>query len=163
MSASAALNMRLPGERRSSADTTAAATSAMATNNGVCQPGAPARKLNAAPLLKASTRLKKPVMRRRSPGAKLASTAHLLAWSASPNQPAPLGIRARLPGAEQVRHAAPAELRMRRFGADVSPVVPAALALGVRARRHVDAFGFSARSARHACRRGEQHEPEIVA
>ena len=46
------------------------ATTANATSSGVCQPPAPARKLNAAPLLNASTRLKNGATSSRSPGAK---------------------------------------------------------------------------------------------
>src|SRR6266852_5788078 len=47
------------------------------------QPPASDRKLNAAPRLYASTRLKKPVISRTSPGRRLALIAYLLAWSAT--------------------------------------------------------------------------------
>jgi hypothetical protein len=50
--------------------TTAAAASAKAVSSGDCQPPAPARKLNAAPRLNTSTRLKNAVTSLRSPGAK---------------------------------------------------------------------------------------------
>ena len=54
---------------------TTEATTAIAAKNGICQPGAEARKLNAAPLLNTSTRLKNGASARLSPGAKAASTA----------------------------------------------------------------------------------------
>ncbi len=44
------------------------ATTAIVAKNVVCQPGAEERKLNAAPLLKTSTRLKKSLSARLSPG-----------------------------------------------------------------------------------------------
>ena len=50
---------------------------------GVCHPEAPARKLNAAPLLNTSTRLKNPVSCRRSPGANASSTQSLVTRSAA--------------------------------------------------------------------------------
>jgi hypothetical protein len=57
----------------------AEATTQWIAKNSVCQPCAVARKLNAAPLLKTSTRLKKGASARLSPGAKDASTATLVA------------------------------------------------------------------------------------
>src|SRR5882762_11751586 len=92
-----------------------AATREKTTSSGVCQPGASARKLNAAPLLNTRTRLKKPVSTRRSPGAKLPSTAHLTTWSAttiaaaSANQRQFLGIQPFFAGSVQVAAAAAAE------------------------------------------------------
>src|SRR5258706_7032160 len=109
---------------------TADAISANPANTGVCQPGASARKLKAAPRLNTSTRLKKPVTSSRSPAANRASTTHLVARSASrtraamPNQGSALGIAARLAGAIQVALAAPAQT----FGVDVGAVMPAAIA-----------------------------------
>ena len=56
---------------------TTEATRAIAEKNSVCQPAAEARKLNAAPLLNTSTRLKNGAMARLSPGARETSTAAL--------------------------------------------------------------------------------------
>src|SRR5882762_8736384 len=140
-----------------------AATREKTTNSGVCQPGASARKLNAAPLLNTRTRLKKPVSTRRSPGAKLASTAHLATWSAttiaaaSANQRQFLGIQPSFAGSVQVAAAAAAE----RLVVDVRAVMPAALAFAVQARRDLHAR-LSARAV-HAGGGGEHHELEILA
>src|SRR5688572_4287066 len=131
-----AQNTVRPGERSSSTDTTMAATRAKVTSSGVCQPPAPARKLNAAPLLNASTRLKKPVTSSRSPGAKRASTTDLVSWSASTmpaetrNQGQVLDMRARLSRAVEVRPAASAQA----FAVDIGQVVPAPLAFWMLAR-----------------------------
>src|SRR5581483_7991407 len=115
--------------------TTIAAAAAKAARSGVCHPGAWERQLNAAPLLKTSTRLKNPVSSRRSPGANAASTAAFTSWSAatsaaaSTNQrSAPLRMPARFSGPAQVRHAPPAQA----FLVHVVAVVPAALALRMR-------------------------------
>src|SRR2546423_12020262 len=104
--------MRRSGERASSTDTMIAATTAKHTSSGVCHPGASARKLKAAPLLNTSTRLKKPVISTRSPGAKRASTSHLVSWSASTiaaaaeNQAGALDIAPSLARGAQVQVAA---------------------------------------------------------
>src|SRR5467141_971639 len=140
-----------------------AAAREKATSSGVCQPGASARKLNAAPLLNTRTRLKKPVSTRRSPGAKLSSTAHLAAWSATTiaaaiaNQRQFLGIPPFFAGSVQVAAAAAAE----RFVVDVRAVMPAALAFAVQARRDLHPR-LSARGM-HAGGGGEHHELEILA
>src|SRR5262245_38118276 len=132
--------MRRCGERRSSQETTSAAPSANAASSGVCQPGAAARKLNAAPLLNTRIMLKKPVSSTRSPGAKLASTSHFVSWSAATiaaattNQGAALDIAPRLPGPAQVRAAA----RAQALFVDVRGVVPAAIAFALPARLHLD-------------------------
>ncbi len=64
------------------------------------------------------------------------------------------GERARLAVAVQVAHAAPAEARDdRRVGADVRAPVPAALALGVAARRDGDARRRARRRRARACAR----------
>src|ERR1700704_2020111 len=163
ISASPAQNAGRPGERKSSTLTMTAATREKTTNSGVCQPGASARKLNAAPLLNTRTRLKKPVSTRRSPGAKLASTANLATWSAttitaaSANQRQFLGMQPFFAGSGQVAAAAAAE----RLVVDVRAVMPAALAFAVQARRGLPA-PLSAR-AMHAGRGGGHHELENLA
>src|SRR5688572_32393155 len=130
--------MRRPPGRSSSTETTTPAMRAKAMSSGACQPGASASRLNAAPLLKASTRLKKPVTARRSPGANAASTAHFVRKSATitaaarPNQRTALYMLARLARPVQVADAAPAQRLLVHVGA----VVPAALALAVRAGRY---------------------------
>src|SRR5580765_2933368 len=130
--------MRRSGERTSSTDTTSAAPSAKTASTGVCHPASAARKLNAAPLLNTSTRLKKLASSTRSPGAKRASTSHLVSWSASTiaaapaNQGADLDMAARLPRAAQVRPAACAQA----FLVDIRGVVPAAVAFRVSAGLH---------------------------
>src|SRR5688572_599166 len=58
-----------------------------------------------------------------------------------------LSMRARLARSEQVHYAARAQLRMPGVGADIRPVVPAALALGMRARMNLERY------AAQACRR----------
>jgi hypothetical protein len=47
-------------------------------NTNVCQPSAPARKLNAAPELNASTRLKNDVSAHSSPGLNAVRTAYFV-------------------------------------------------------------------------------------
>src|SRR5206468_1583488 len=85
------------------------------------------------------TRSKKPLSARRSPGAKLPSTAHLASWSATTiaaavaNQRQFLGIQPFFAGSVQVAAAAAAE----RLVVDVRAVMPAALAFAVRARQRV--------------------------
>src|SRR3989442_258842 len=141
----------------------AAKATEKATTSGVCQPGASARKLNAAPLLNTRTRSKKPLSARRSPGAKLPSTAHLASWSATTiaaavaNQRQFLGIQPFFAGSVEVAAAAAAE----RLVVDVRTVMPAALAFAVQARRDLHAQ-LSAR-AMHAGGGGEHHELEILA
>src|SRR5213592_1582645 len=163
ISASPPQNIGCGGERKSSTLTMTAATREKATNSGVCQPGASARKLNAAPLLNTRTRSKKPLSARRSPGAKLPSTAHLAAWSATTiaaavaNQRQFLGIQPFFAGSVQVAAAAAAE----RLVVDVRTVMPAALAFAVQARRDLHAQ-LCAR-AMHAGGGGEHHELEILA
>src|SRR3954471_9356095 len=138
ISESPAHSMRRSGERTSSTDTTSAAPSAKAASTGVCQPASAARKLNAAPLLNTSTRLKKPVSSTRSPGTKRASTSHLVSWSASTSAAAPanhgadLDIAARLPRPAQVRTAACAQALL----VDIGGVMPAAVAFCVAAGFH---------------------------
>src|SRR5689334_8561276 len=135
-----AQSVRRSGERSSSTETTIAAPSAKAASSGVCQPGAAARKLKAAPLLNTSTMLKKLVSSTCSPGAKRASTSHLVSWSASTiaaaaaNQRADLDIAACLARPAQVRPAA----RAQALFVDVRRVVPAAVAFAMPARLHLD-------------------------
>src|SRR5258706_5636286 len=141
---------------------TPAARSAKPASSGVCQPDSAARKLNAAPLLNTSTRLKNGATSSRSPGRMRASTTHLTSWSstamaaASPNQRAALGMGALCAGAVEVRDAPAAE----SFGVHVGAVVPAALALGKLARLHLRLGLGRAEGTR---RRGEHHVLEIVA
>src|SRR5688572_2799814 len=157
-SARPAQNRRLPGLRTISVPHTSAATRAKTMKSGVCQPCASARKLNAAPLLQTSTRLKKPVSSTRgSRPAKKPSTAHLASWSAAmiaADSANHLYMPARLARALQVALAAPAQA----FAVHIRQVVPAALALRVAARRHA---GFAALA--HPRARGEQQELELVA
>src|SRR3989442_185272 len=163
ISASPPQNIGCGGERKSSTLTMTAATREKATNSGVCQPGASARKLNAAPLLNTGPRSKQPLSARRWPGAKLQSTAHLAAWSATTiaaavaNQRQFLGIQPLFAGSVQVAAAAAAE----RLVVDVRTVMPAALAFAVPARRDLHPQ-LSAR-AMHAGGGGEHHELEILA
>src|SRR5688572_10542000 len=136
MRASPARKRRRPPERTSRTETKIDAPSAKPTSTGVCQPGASARKLNAAPLLKTSTRLKKPVISSRSPGAKRASTSHFVIWSATmmaadtANQRHALDIPPPLARAGKIGLAP----RAQPFGVHVRGVVPAPLAFGVTAR-----------------------------
>src|SRR5882672_6901386 len=60
----------------------AVAAAAIPMNSALCQPPASARKLNAAPRLCASTRLKNGAISRTSPKRRLELIATLLAWSA---------------------------------------------------------------------------------
>src|SRR6266850_726822 len=105
--------------------------------------------------------LKKLVSSNRSPSEKRASTSALVTWSAtttpsaSANQRQALSMRAPLARAVQVDLAAPAE----RLVIDVGAVVPAALALAVRARLDRDLR----RPAVHVGRRGQHHELQVLA
>src|SRR5215470_6528957 len=71
------------------------ATTAMAVKSQRCQPSAPARKLNAAPGLKASTRLKNGVRTNDSCGRKLVMIQCFVTWS-STMTPAVTASHARL-------------------------------------------------------------------
>src|SRR3954469_16119356 len=161
ISESPAHSMRRSGERTSSTDTTSAAPSAKAASTGVCQPASAARKLNVAPLLNTSTRLKNPVSSTRSPGAKRASTSHFVSWSASTiaaapaNQCADLDMAARLVRAAQVR----ATARAQALFVDIRGVMPAAVAFRVAAGPDFNGkfadFGSSGR--------GDEEEFKLVA
>src|SRR3972149_3995321 len=124
---------------------------------------AAARNLNAAPLLNTSTRLRNPVSSRRSPGTNQAWMSHLATWSAttipaaSANQGHALGIYPGLARSVQVRFAARAKAPL----AHVLAVMPAAVALRVRARRHLDAL--PARGAGRALRGSQHHELQPLA
>src|SRR5574341_2279996 len=155
MSARPAHSHRRSAWRHSIRLTTAEAASATAMKNAVCHPGASARKLNAAPLLYTSTRLKKGVTSTDSPARSQPIISHLLRRSAATtsaaarNQGAALGMPARLARAVQVALAARAQPR----GVDVGAVVPAAVALRMaacldqhRGRRALDALELPARS-----------------
>src|SRR5690348_3422952 len=115
---------------------TADAMTAMEAKNSVCQPWAPARKLNAAPVLNTSTRLKKGASARLSPGMKVRSTTVLVTKSstitaaASPYQRKALGMPPGLPAAMQIAVAATAQA----LGVHIRAVVPATPAFRVLAR-----------------------------
>src|SRR6266498_4776436 len=167
--------MRLPPRRNSQAINTAAAD-AMTVNNQRCQPSAPARKLNAAPVLNASTRLANGVSASCSPGWKLARIAAFVNWSAmmtttlttsqrhQPAEGAPVMTRSRKGSrfacAEEVRTAAAAQRRMRGVGADIRAVMPAALALRLGAWRdgNLELIAVVKRRGRR-----NHHEAQIVA
>src|SRR6187455_42149 len=134
----------------------AAATPATTAKNQRCQPSAPARKLNAAPLLKVSTSDRNGSSAISSPGRKVARIAALTTWSATTIATASaiqrVGVRSgegliggltssmrpRFAAAKQVGDAASAQRGMRRVLADVAAPVPAALALGAARRVHRD-------------------------
>ena len=77
MSAMPTQKKRLP-PRFSSHSMKAHAIDAIAMKSQRCQPSAPAKKLNAAPELKASTRLKNDVTGHSSPGLKFVRTAYFV-------------------------------------------------------------------------------------
>src|SRR5689334_11077314 len=119
----------------------------IAVKNQRCQPEAPARKLNAAPVLCTSTRLKNGRTLRTSPYWNAELTHALVARSTTitaaetasqrDQRARALGMHALLARAFQVLGAAPAEGRVLRIGAHVLAPVPAALAFRVLARHHV--------------------------
>src|SRR5688572_18987771 len=160
--ASPAQNIRRPGERTSSTETMSAAPRAKAISSGVCQPGASARMLNAAPLLNTSTRLRNSVSSRRSPGAKRASASHLLSWSTmtmaaeAANQGSALDMCPHLARPAQVGSAAGA----KSFVVHIRRVVPATLAFGLLARLHGDLRLLRRMDPRG---RGEHQELELFA
>src|ERR1035437_6672158 len=177
-----------PAWRASSTLITTIATSAMPMKRPRCQPAALARKLNAAPLLYVSTRLKNPVTARTSAWPKLALIQYLVSWSSTTTsaarayQEASLRIRSRFAGAVQVGHAAAAKSGMRGIGTDVIPtdviptdviptdviptdvipIMPAALAFGVRARGDDHRFIGGRGDWREHRAGGDQHEAQIV-
>src|SRR5689334_2891754 len=181
ISASPAQNRARPPRHNSHAMTAHAAT-AISAKSHRCQPSAPARKLNAAPRLNASTRLANDVSGRSSPGRNDARIGRLVAWSAtitaseshSQRRLAGRGVRrsnlaltvrraherARFAGADQVHDAPAAKARVRAFDPDVAAPMPASLALAVRARRYRDRGRVP---APHAGRRSDQYEAQVVA
>src|SRR5260221_7346903 len=143
----------------------------MAVKNQRCQPPAPARKLNAAPALCIRTRLKNGVTSSTSPGAKAPLTQALVARSAMTiarlttshriQRARPTsGMLARLSRPFEVRHAPRADRCVLRVRADVTAVMPAALALGVCARLHRDLDRFS-RGIVHGGARGDEDEAQV--
>src|SRR5512141_3156040 len=121
----------------------------MRVKNQRCHPPAPARKLNAAPGLCASTRLKNGVTSRHSPSRNAELTHHLVARSRAmtatltPSQRGqPRRAASRMPAhlarSLEVLNAAPADGRVARVDAHVVAPMPAALAFRVRARLHLD-------------------------
>src|SRR5215472_16515844 len=105
--------------------------------------------------------LKNPVSSTRSPSAKRACTSAFVAWSASTtpsasaNQRQALSMAAPFTRAVEVQLAAAAQ----RLVVHVGAVMPAALALAVRARLHLDLR----RPAMHARRRSQHDELEVLA
>src|SRR5512145_279619 len=85
---SAKPNRRCPGWLRSIHTMNTDAPMPMAVKNQRCQPPAPARNENAAPVLCTRTTLKKDVTGTLSPHWKFARISHLVAWSASSSRPA---------------------------------------------------------------------------
>src|ERR1700687_858557 len=148
---------------------TIAITTVTMVKNHLCQPSAPARKLKAAPLLWTSTRLKKGVTSRISPGVNARVTHALVARSArstarlTPSQrshrPADgLSIAALLAFALEVGDAARADRRMGGYRAYIGAVVPAALALRVRAHRDLYRERVLAGRLAHRGLGRDQHE-----
>src|SRR5258706_1576812 len=143
-----------------------------AMKNQRCQPPAPARKLNAAPVLYTSTRLKKGVTVNSSPGANARVIHIFVAKSATtmarlkPSQRAQRlpasGMTPLLSRPVEVRRAARANRGMAGDGSDIGAIVPAALALGVRAHRdfHGDAVRLRLANARLG---SDQREAQVVA
>src|SRR3954452_989849 len=105
--------------------------------------------------------LKKPVSSTRSPREKRASTSAFVIWSAmttpsaSANQRHALSMYTPLAGAIKVRLAAAAE----RLVIDVGAVVPAALALAMRARPDL----YLRRPAMHVRSRSKHDELQVLA
>src|SRR5574340_488741 len=143
------------------------ATMAMLLNSQRCIPPASCRKLNAAPVLCASTRSNTPRTRRLSPKTKWSVIHALLSWSSTmtsalkPSQR--LSIAPLLTAAEQVAHATAADGRMIGIAADVGAVMPAALAFVVQARGDVDVLPGFRRHAMHRGARGDEHETQVIA
>src|ERR1700682_3505645 len=152
----------------------AAETTTLTTvKNQRCHPPAPARKLNAAPVLCIRTMLKKGVTTSTSPGAKAPLTHALVARSAPATaaltasqrvqrRARALGMPPRLARPIEVGYATPADGGTARIEAHVGTVMPATLALGVGARDHFHADAV-ARAGTHGGLRRDQHEPQIVA
>ena len=159
--------------RRSIATITAETAIVTPTKNQRCQPPAPARKLKAAPGLCTRTRLRNGVTTRTSPARKIDAHPRLGGEvGARPRrrqrQPPRSSARGRpqaclrsSPGPSRFDTQRAADRRVARVGADVLAVVPAALALGVRAGRS------RARRARSpgstVARRGDEDEAQVVA
>ena len=148
-----------------------------AMKNQRCQPSWPARKLNAAPRLKSSVRSKKPGMTAsRSPSSKRSSTATLVIWSSDDHHQREQqegqaaraaafcsGMAARLPAPNRLLTQRPQIDGWCRVGADVGAPVPAAIALGMGAGRHLDRLGCGGRrTATSLGRRRDQHEAQVV-
>src|SRR5262245_50893852 len=97
---------------------------------------------------------------------------YLVIWSATTiatERTSHLSMVARLAGPEKIRDATSAQLRMRGLGTDIGTVVPAALALGMRAGIHADTHVWQhgadrARSLAllHRRLRSDEHEPEVI-
>src|SRR5437762_5858542 len=140
--------------------------------NQRCQPPAVARKLKAAPRLYMSTRLKKDVTSTVSPSVKARTIHALVAMSSTTtaaltpsqrNQPRrALRMTALLVAPRERRGAARADPGMRAVGSDILAVVPAALALRVRARRDLDRHRIAAGLGERRLR-GDEHEAQVVA
>src|SRR5262245_4006114 len=107
--------------------------------------------------------------------AKYLTAAYLVAWSATTISAARAShfaisrVLARLARAVEVRHATSAQPGMLPAGADVRAVMPAAVALGLRAREDPDAHvGQHGADGVRRCAvldprlRRDEHEPQVI-
>src|SRR5436189_4819796 len=170
MSESASENRFSRACRRKSHAIHAAAASAIAMKSSRCQPPASERKLKAAPRLWTRTRLKNGVTVRLSCRVKVRCTRSLVRWSRTtitPARPSHLGMRAGLSGTGEIGDAAAADLGVGRIRAHVRAVMPAALALAMRAGRDTQLHtgenrvdGVRRRIVREPRLRGDEDELE---
>src|SRR5690348_7411028 len=72
------------------------------------------------------------------------------------------GISSRLPGPKKIGNTAAAQGGMAMILAHVLAIMPATLALGGCARRHVNGHIFASASACHACLRCDEYQPQVV-
>src|ERR1035438_273054 len=124
-------------------------------------PPASFRKLNAAPVLCASTRLNTPSTGKLSPIAKWLVIHALLSWSSTitdalkPSQR--LSIFPHLAATIQIAHTATAQRSMVGIAADILAVMPAAITLGMGAGRSHDALLSFSRNAMHGGARSDEN------
>src|SRR5262245_16803087 len=103
--------------------------------------------------------------------ARYLTAAYFVAWSATTISAASashLSMIARLARAEEIRDTAPAQARVLGVPADFLPVVPAALAFGMRAWIDPDAHIWQCgadyvlrRAVLHPRLRSDEYEPQI--
>src|SRR5262245_15756017 len=106
------------------------------------------------------------------PAARYLTAAYLVTWSAttiSAESASHLSMISRLARTEEVRNTAPAQARVLGVPADFLPVVPAALALGMRAWIDPDANVWQRgthyvlrRAVLHPRLRSDEYEPQVV-